>query len=65
MLAAEHNKSINCHIEIEMIVQWIWYFIKYYQDKNEVELSFELLTFYLTKPDQYNHFGELSNTLHP
>ena len=38
MIVAEQNKSIKFQIKIDMIVQFIWYFIKYYQDENEVEL---------------------------
>ena len=60
ILAAEQKTNVNSRIEIAMLVRWMWYFVKYYQLKSEVVFSFSLMTYYLSEPDQADHFGVIS-----
>ena len=59
ILVHEKNKSIFTRVEIDLIVKWLWYFIKHYENSDEVEFSMMLLNYYLNEPDQSLHFGQL------
>ena len=39
VLDGERNKDILNRIEIDIVVRWLWYFIKNYKTMEEVELS--------------------------
>ena len=48
ILVHEKNKSILTRVEIDLIVKWLWYFIKHYENSDEVEFSMMLLNYYQT-----------------
>jgi hypothetical protein len=56
----KRNRDATSRIEIDLVVRWLWYFIKYYETEEEINLSMELLNFYLKEEDQSIHFGETS-----
>ena len=39
LLDAARDKDIFGNVEIDVIVRWMWYFIKYYRNMEEVEMS--------------------------
>ena len=49
-------------IEIDLIVHWFWYFIKYYGNFEEVDLAMRLMNYYLNG-EQGDHYGEISEDL--
>jgi N-glycosylase/DNA lyase len=50
----KRNRDATSRIEIDLVVRWLWYFIKYYETEEEINLSMELLNFYLKeKTSQY------------
>ncbi|KAL7551652.1 hypothetical protein ACHAWF_014837 [Thalassiosira exigua] len=51
--------SVLTRVEIDIIVKWLWYLVKYYVSDEEVALSFSLLSWYLGVEDQSYHFGRL------
>ena len=60
MLDMERDAGIFGRLEIDIIVRWMWYFIKYYKTMEEVELSAFLLNYYMTEEDQSDHIGKLN-----
>ena len=63
MLAAAKNSSIFTRVEIDVVVRWLWYFIKHYEDEKEIQFSLNLLDFYLKEEDQSNHFGVIEESV--
>lgn len=61
ILDHERNKSVYGRIEIDIIVNWMWYFIKHYKTMEEVEMSSFLLNLYLTEQDQSQHAATLES----
>ena len=59
ILDAAKDKDIFGRLEIDIIVRWMWYFIKYYKTKDEVELSAYLFHLYMTEDDQSGHITKL------
>ena len=59
---AARKSSVNASIEVDAFVKWLWYFIKYYESQEEVDLSMELLGHYLNE-DQKDHYGALPEDL--
>ena len=57
---SEKDKDVGACVEIDVIVRWLWHFIKYYETKEESNVAMALMTQYLTE-DQSHHFGEISN----
>jgi len=43
-------------------LRWLWYFIKYYENDEEVDLAMRIVNFYLSE-DESVHFRELGNNL--
>ncbi|KAL7529078.1 hypothetical protein ACHAWF_002826, partial [Thalassiosira exigua] len=58
-LCQAKTSDIMCRVEIDTIVKWLWYLVKHYINEEEVNLSFELLVWYLSVEDQSHHFGKL------
>ena len=46
-----------------MIIRWLWYFIKYYENEEEVNLAMRLLHYYLNEDEQTNKYGEIPGDL--
>ena len=59
MLTKVKNSSILSKIEIDVIERWLWYFIKNYETKEEVELCLDLLDAYLNDEQQSLHIGNI------
>ena len=38
-LTMVRNSGVESSVEIDLIVRWLWYFIKYYENDEEVDLS--------------------------
>jgi len=57
-IAATKSSSIMARAEVDMILCWLWYFLKHYELQEEIRLSQYLLTFYLND-EQDDHFAEL------
>ncbi|KAL7548079.1 hypothetical protein ACHAWF_011362 [Thalassiosira exigua] len=45
------SDSILTRVEIDIIVRWMWYLVKYYVSDEEVEFSFTLLSWYISTED--------------
>ena len=45
ILATERDKNNVCRVEVDVFIKWLWYFIKYYKNADEVELSMTLFNF--------------------
>ena len=61
ILDGERDKDIFGRVEIDIIVRWMWYFIKYYKNMGEVEMSAYLFNFYMTEEDQSEHITVLQS----
>jgi len=59
VLDVERNKDILNRIEIDIVVRWMWYFIKNYKTMEEVELSAYFMEYYMTEVDQTDHIATL------
>jgi len=59
VLDGERSKNILNRIEIDIVVRWLWYFIKNYKTMEEVELSAFLMEYYMTEVDQTDHIAIL------
>ena len=59
ILDAAKDKDIFGRLEIDIIVRWMWYFIKYYKTMEEVEMSADMYNFYMTEEDQSEHIAAL------
>ena len=46
-------------VEIDVILQWLWYFIKHYINSDKIEFSTNLMNYYVTEEDQSGHFGQI------
>ena len=44
--------------EMDMLLRWLWYFCKHYENNEQVDLALTLLIYYLDE-DEGNHFGEI------
>ncbi|KAL7524185.1 hypothetical protein ACHAWF_000847 [Thalassiosira exigua] len=62
-LCQAKTSNIMCRVEIDNIVKWLWYLVKYYINEEEVNLSFKLLVWYLSVEDQSHHFGKLEKNV--
>lgn len=58
LLAKVRNSSVNNSIEISLVTRFMWYCIKHYETKEELELAFKLMNQYLGE-DQVSHKGEI------
>ena len=61
ILDAEKDKDIFGRLEIDILVRWMWYFIKYYKSMEEVEVSAFMFNFYMTEEDQSEHITVLKS----
>lgn len=61
-ISAARKTGVSTSIEIDMIVRWLWYFIKYYECADEVDLAMMFLQHYLTE-SQDRHYGTISDDL--
>ncbi len=61
VLDYEREKSILGHIEIDVIVRWMWYFIKTYRTMEEVQMSAYFINWYMTENDQTYHISSLDD----
>ena len=59
LLDAARDKDIFGNVEIDVIVRWMWYFIKYYRNMEEVEMSAFFFNYYMTEEDQSDHITNL------
>ena len=57
-MATEKEKNGFTRVEVSVFMKWVWYFIKYYENMDEVEFLMTLFNYYLTQEPK-NHFGEL------
>ncbi|KAL7551396.1 hypothetical protein ACHAWF_015520, partial [Thalassiosira exigua] len=57
-LSSQRKKCIQSSIEIDLIVRWMWYFIKHYENPSEVKMAMTLLHIYLNE-SQDCHYGVL------
>ena len=53
------NSSVLSKIEIDVLERWLWYFIKNYETKEEVDFCLVLLEAYLDDDQQNLHIGEV------
>lgn len=44
-----------------MLKRWLWYFIKNYESKEEVELGKQLMDVYLNDDKQGTHIGQIKD----
>ena len=58
LLAKVRNSSVENSIEIGLITRMLWYCIKHYETKDELELGLKLIKQYLSE-DQSTHYGEI------
>jgi len=56
------NSSVLSKIEIDVLERWLWYFIKNYETKEEVDFCLKLLDAYLNDDQQILHIGEVDKT---
>ena len=59
---AARKTSVRASIEVDTIVKWLWYFIKNYESKEEVDLAMKLMGYYLSEK-QDDHYGEMPEDL--
>ena len=57
-LSATRKRSWKSSVEVDVVVRWLWYFIKYYESPEEVDLAYRLLSYYLNE-DQAEHHGDI------
>ena len=48
MLVQARKESVEASIEIDLIVRWMWYLIKYYENDTEVDFAIKLFKHYLS-----------------
>ena len=60
-LCKAKSDNILSRVEVDVIVHWMWYFVKHYENDEEIELSSTLMNFYLGGDDQDLHFGQLDS----
>jgi len=58
LLAQVRNSSIDNSVEVALIVRMMWYCIKHYETKEELELALVLIKEYLNE-DQAEHKGDI------
>ena len=58
-LCAVKSSYIMLRIEIDVIMKWLWYFVKHYLNLEEIELSTILMNFYVNEKDQTHRFGQI------
>ena len=46
-------------IEIDVIVKWLWYFVKHYLNLEEIELSTIFMKYYVNEKDETHQFGQI------
>jgi len=61
-LSTVKKRSYKSAIEVDTIIKWLWYFIKYYESTEEVNFAYQLLDLYLTE-DQTSHFGDIDDNV--
>ena len=54
-LSRTRDKGYQSSVEVNTVVRWLWYFIKYYETPEEVKLSYELLKLYLSDDPTLDH----------
>jgi len=59
-ITAVREKGINSKAEMDMLLRWLWYFCKHYENDEQVNLALTLLHYYLDE-DEENHFGEIGS----
>ena len=62
VLSEAKNHSVESRVEVDVIIRYMWYLIKHYEDANEVQCSLTFLKHYLSEEDQSEHFGEIKNS---
>ena len=60
--AAARDKGIHSRVEVDMVLRFMWYFCKHYENNEQVDLALLLLDHYL-KEDESEHFGEIGEDL--
>ena len=60
ILTSARTRSVESSIEVDVLVNWLWYFIKHYESLEEVEFSMTLLNKYLNE-GQKDHYGQLKD----
>ena len=58
-LCAVKTSNIMSRVEIDVIVRWLWYFVKHYINSDKIEFSTNLMDYYVTEEDQSGHFGQI------
>ena len=58
-LCAVKSSNIMLRIEINVIVKWLWYFVKHYLNSEEIKLSTILMKYYVNEKDETHHFGQI------
>lgn len=59
-IGSVREKGVNSKAEIDMLLRWLWYFCKHYENGEQVDLALTLLHYYL-REDEDNHFGEIGS----
>ena len=62
-ISAARKSDVKTSVEIDVIIRWLWYFIKYYENEEEVNLAMRLLHYYLNEDEQTNKYGEIPGDL--
>ena len=61
-IATAKNTSVLARVEINMLLQWLWYFERHSKSVEEVDFVILLLNYYLNA-DQEEHFAVLKEGL--
>ena len=57
------DSSIANRVEVDVVIRWLWYFIKHYETEQEISLAMDFLSFYLSEPDEMCRCGSISEPL--
>ena len=58
-LDSERSNCIWGRLEIDMLITFMWYFIKFYRTREEVEMASHLMNYYMREDDQSDHLAAL------
>jgi len=61
-LISARKKDWKASIEIDVLIRWLWYFVKYYETAEEVNIATQLLHLYMNE-DQSCHHGVIDETV--
>ena len=50
-IGSVREKGVNSKAEIDMVLRWLWYFCKHYENKEQVDLALTLLDYYLEEDE--------------